>query len=40
MDTKLVKTSKYKRFDEVINDLKIPTPNARQLWIYLVRPLP
>ena len=27
MDTKLVKTSKNVRFDEVMNDLKIQTPN-------------
>ena len=36
----MVKTSKHVRFDEGSNDLEIPTPNDRQLWIDLGRPLP
>ena len=40
MDTNSLKTSKHVRFDEVINDIEIPDPNARQLWVALVRPLP
>ena len=31
MYTKLVKTYKHGRFDEVMNDLEIPTPNTRKL---------
>ena len=40
MDTKMVKTSKHIRFDEVMNDIEIPKPNGRNMDIALVRPLP
>ena len=40
MDTKLVNTSKHVQLDEGINDLEIPTLNARQMWIDLGGPLP
>ena len=40
MYTKLVKTYKHGRFDEVMNDLEIPTPNTRKLWISLGMPIP
>ena len=39
MDTKLVKTSNRVRFDEGMNDLEMQTPNYKQLYIYLGRPL-
>ena len=39
MNTELIKNYKHVRFDEGINDIKIPTPNYRHLWIDLGRPL-
>ena len=40
MDTILSKNSKHVRFDEGINDIEIPSPNSRQLWMDLSRILP